>query len=94
MSQEFREVSAKDFTKLTIERLPHQDIENALIAMGGGGVKGMDFKNSALKKAGWKGDRLTSFAKKPEDAAKAFNVVRLALQKADDMDGLLEALSQ
>jgi len=94
MSQELRKVSAEDFTKLTTERLPHQDIENALIAMGGGGVKGMDFKNNALKKAGWKGDRLTSFAKKPEDAAKAFNTVRKALKETDDKDGLIAALGK
>lgn len=94
MSEEFREVSAEDFSKLTIERLPHQEIESALIALGGGGVKGMEFKNNALKKAGWKGDRLTSFAKKPEDAAKAFNAVRQALKDANDKNGLLAALSQ
>lgn len=84
MSNEFREVSAEDFSKITIEKLPHQDIENALIAMGGGGVKGMEFKNSTLKRAGWKGDRLTSYAKKPEDAAKVFNKIRAALAKSDD----------
>jgi len=92
MSDEFKEVTAEDFSKITIERLPHQDIENALIQLGGGGVKGMDFKNKALKRAGWPGDRLTSFAKKPEEAAKAFNAVRSALTNAEDADALMSAL--
>lgn len=86
MSNEFPEVSAADFSKITIERLPHQNIENALIAMGGGGVVGMKFKNETLKRAGWKGDRLTSYAKKPEDAAKAFNKIRKAMTKTDDSE--------
>ena len=92
MSNDYPEVSAEDFTKLTIERLPHQDIENALISLGGGGVNGMKFKNETLKRAGWSGDRLTSFAKRPEDAAKAFNKVRAALSKTDDPELLWQKL--
>lgn len=84
MNNEFSAVSADDFSKITIERLPHQDIENALITMGGGGVKGMTFKNDILKRAGWTGGPLTSFAKRPDVAAKAFNQVRAAFAKTDD----------
>lgn len=87
MSQEFAEVKAEDFTKLTIERQPHQEIENALIAMGG-----TNFKNETLKRAGWKGDRLTSFAKRPEEAAVAFNKIRNALTKTDDPDQLWQQM--
>ena len=79
MSNEYPEVHAEDFTKLTIEKQPHQEIENALIGMGGA-----KFKNETLKRAGWSGDRLTSFAKRPEDAANAFNKIRAALAKTDD----------
>lgn len=84
MSNEYPEVNADDFSKITIDRLPHQDIENALIAMGGGGVSGMSFKNDTLKRAGWTGNALTSFAKRPDVAAEAFNKVRAAFAKTDD----------
>jgi len=84
MSNEYSEVTADDFSKITVDRLPHQDIENALIAMGGGGVKGMEYKNDILKRAGWTGGPLTSFAKRPDVAAKAFNQVREAFAKTDD----------
>jgi len=84
MNTTFTKVTPEDFTKITIEKLPHQDIENTLIVMGGGGVGGMKFKNETIKRAGWKGDRLTSFAKDPEKAAKAFNNIRKALKKTDD----------
>ena len=84
MSNEFSEVNADDFSKITPDRLPHQDIETALIAMGGGGVKGMTYKNDILKRAGWTGNALTSFAKRPDVAAKAFNKVRTAFGETKD----------
>ncbi|MDX1810357.1 MAG: hypothetical protein R3240_00295 [Gammaproteobacteria bacterium] len=84
MSMDFPEVSSEDFSRLTIEKLPHQLIENQLIVMGGGGVEGMKFKNNTLKQAGWSGDKLTSYAKRPELAAQVFNAIRGALKKTDD----------
>ena len=92
MSQEIAEVHVDDFMKITMDPLPHKLIENALSEMGGGGVNGMTFKQEMLKIAGWKGDKLTSYAKRPEIAAEAFNRVRLALAKNDHPDDLRLAL--
>jgi len=88
MNQIIAEVQAEDFTKVTIDLLPHKEIENKLTAIGGGGVNGVAYKNELIKLAGWKGDRLTSFARKPEEAAEVFNKIRLALAANDDPDEL------
>lgn len=92
MSQEFTEVQVDDFMKITTDPLPHKQIEDALSAIGGGGTKGMAFKQEMLKIAGWTGNKLTSFAKKPESAAEAFNKVRLALAKTEHPDDIRLAL--
>jgi len=92
MSNNFAEVSVEDFSKITMDRLPHQEIETALITMGGGGVRGTEFKTDMLKRAGWTGNALTSFAKRPEVAAEAFNRVRLAIAETEDPDKLRSIL--
>lgn len=94
MSQTFAEVHVDDFMKITTDPLPHKEIEDALSAIGGGGKLGMNFKQEMLKIAGWKGNKLTSYAKRPESAAEAFNKVRLALAKTDYPDDLRIALEE
>lgn len=90
MAKEFTEVQADDFSKITIERLPHQEIEMALIGIGGGGVRGTQFKTDVVRAAGWNGERLATYAGKPEKAAAAFNKIRAVLAETEDMDEVLK----
>lgn len=91
---QFDEVKAEDFSRIGGVPPPHLKIEQALIQMGGAGKIGMDFKQQALKAAGWKYDRLTGYAKNPALAATAFNRVREALAAATDKNQLLAALAE
>lgn len=92
MSKAFPEVQAEDFSKITMERLPHQEIEMALIAIGGGGVRGTQFKTDAVRAAGWNGERLATYAGKPDKAAAAFNRLRNVLAETDDMAQIMSRL--
>jgi hypothetical protein len=92
MNTEFPEVQAEDFSKITIDRLPHQQIEMALIAIGGGGVRGTQFKTDAVRAAGWNSERLATYAGKPDKAAAAFNKLRAVLAQTDDMGQIMERL--
>lgn len=94
MSMQFQEVHPDDFLKITIERLPHQDIETALIKIGGGGVEGSDFKTRLVKAAGWTKLRLSSYAGDPAMAATAFNKIRQALSQTDNPEQLFNLVSQ
>ena len=93
MGQSFAEVQVEDITKITLDPLPHKEIENALVAIGGGGADGANFKLEILKMAGWKGNKLTSYAKDPECATKAFNKVRRILEKTDNPEKIKKVLS-
>lgn len=86
MTKAFSEVQAEDFSRITVERLPHQEIEMALIALGGGGVKGIQYKTDVVKAAGWNRERLSTYAGNPELAAETFNRIRTALAETDDPD--------
>jgi len=88
MSKEFSEIQADDFSKITIERLPHQEVEMALIAIGGGGVKGIAYKTDIIKAAGWNKERLSTYSGNPELAAAAFNKIRLALAETEEPEEL------
>lgn len=90
---QFTEVNADDFTRITLERLPHQEIETALISIGGNGIEGTRFKTQVLKAAGWKYERLTTYAAHPESAAEAFNRVRAILQETDDPEQIIQRLA-
>lgn len=93
MGREFAEVQAEDFSKITIERMPHQEIEMALIGIGGGGVRGTQFKTEVVRAAGWNGERLATYAGKPEKAAAAFNKIRVILAETDEQDQVLQKVS-
>ncbi len=92
MGKEFSPVQADDFSKLTIDRLPHQEIEMALISIGGGGVKGIDFKTEMVKAAGWNRERLSTYSGNPELAAEAFNRLRELLAETEDAGELRSRL--
>ena len=92
MSREFPEIQTDDFSKITLQRLPHQDIEMTLIQIGGGGVRGTQFKTDAVRAAGWRGESLATYAGKPEMAAQAFNRLREILAETDDKDQVMERL--
>ena len=94
MSEQFEPVAPEDFTKITTERLPHQKIEAALILIGGTGVKGMEFSRKVMRAAGWKYERLTTYASHPEVAADAFNRVREILATTDDSEQILALVAQ
>ena len=92
MGREFAEVQAEDFSKITIDRMPHQEIEMALIAIGGGGVRGTQFKTEVVRAAGWNSERLATYAGKPEKAATAFNRIRAVLAETDEQEQVLDKL--
>ena len=89
---QFTEVNAEDFTRITLERLPHQEIESALISIGGNGVEGTRFKTRVLKAAGWKYERLTTYAAHPDTAAAAFNRVRGILHQTQEPEQIMAQL--
>jgi len=92
MRNEFPEVQVEDFSKITVEKLPHQLIEMALIAIGGGAVSGTQFKTDAMRAAGWNAQRLATYAGKPEKAAAAFNRVREVLAETQEMTQVMARL--
>lgn len=97
MSKEYTEILPEDFTKITAQKLPHQEIEMALMAIGSSGSgsgSGTEFKNNLLKAAGWKKMRLSTYAGDPDMAADAFNKVRIALSQTDNPEELMVLVSQ
>jgi hypothetical protein len=93
MATSYREVSADDFSKITTDPLPHQEIERAIIHIGGGGVAGIQYKTEVLTKAGWSTDKLRTYISKPDQAAEIFNRIRLVLEQTEDKNELLARLS-
>ena len=94
MSNTYAEVKPEDFSKISRERLPHQEIESALILIGGGGVKGTQYKISVIREAGWNKGTTIGYAHSADVAANAFNRVRQVLVQTDDPDQLLEQIKQ
>lgn len=87
-------VEAKHFITLRRTPFPHALIEQALLEMGGSGPEGMAFRKKVLAAAGWPHDGLVPFAKYPEQAAEAFNRIRLALGEGPDAEALLLRLAR
>jgi len=92
MTQEFKEVSANDFLTFTPGTPAHVSIEAALIDIGGGAKKGIEYKQQVMAAAGWKYKELTSYGAYAETAAKAFNNVREALLESCDKEAILKKL--
>lgn len=91
---EFKEVSPDDFLTFSREQPSYVAIEQALIELGGGGNKGVEYKKSALTAAGWKYGKLVSYGAHASTAAEAFNKIRDALAQTDDGDEVLDQLGQ
>lgn len=89
---QYEEVVSQHFLTLRRTPFPHVLIEQALLEMGGSGPEGMSYRKKVLAAAGWPHDGLVPFAKYPDQAAAAFNRVRLALASQPDMEGLLALL--
>lgn len=88
----YETVEAGHFLTLRKQPFPHVLIEQQLLAMGGGGQGGMDFRRKVLAAAGWPHDGLTPFAKYPDKAAAVFNRIGHALADNPDCAQLLAAL--
>ncbi|MFD1381841.1 hypothetical protein ACFQ45_00565 [Rhodanobacter aciditrophus] len=92
MAKQHAEVQQDDFMKFGGERPSYLDIEDELMALGGHGVTGNNFKKEVLKLAGWTGGALTTYAQRPAVACNAFNKVREILPKVSSPDELRAAL--
>lgn len=91
MANKFEPVQADDFMKFGGERPSYLLIEDELMAMGGLGVTGNQFKKEVLKAAGWTGGALTTYAQRPAVAAASFNKIREILEKGVADAGALKA---
>ncbi len=90
---EFDPVAADDFTSFKPGVVATRvKLEQLLTNIGGGGTGGTDFKNQALKMAGYKYDPIIGYAKHPDAAAEAFNKIRTAITETQEKDALLERL--
>ncbi len=92
MANEFKKVEANDFLSFTPGTPAYVQIEAALIEIGGGAKKGIEYKQLALEAAGWKYKELTSFGAHAETAAAAFNNLRNVLSKTEDKQEILTSL--
>ncbi|MBW2431145.1 MAG: hypothetical protein JRF56_19485 [Deltaproteobacteria bacterium] len=89
----YQKITEDEFSRIGGEPPEHRKIEEALVKLGGAGIKGNEFKRAALKAAGLGYGKMTSYGSKPEAAARAFNRVAGVLQTATDADSLLAALA-
>jgi hypothetical protein len=95
MSKQFAEVQQDDFMKFGGARPSYLEIEDALMALGGHGVCGNNFKNEMVKLAGWTGGALTTYAQRAAVAQAAFNRIREVLPKAstpEELRAILKSL--
>jgi hypothetical protein len=92
MAKQFTEVQQDDFMKFGADRPSYLDIEDTLMAMGGHGVSGNNFKKEALKLAGWTGGALATYASRGAVAAMAFNKIREGLSQVETADELRDWL--
>jgi hypothetical protein len=93
MELKFKPVEPNDFLTFTPGTPSHIQIETAVIEIGGGGKRGIEYKWLVLAAAGWKYKELTSYGAHAEVAAEAFNKIREALEQTDDSEALLAKLS-
>ncbi len=93
MSETYPEVQPEDFMKIGGDKPPHLLIENALISLGGKSGNGGAFKKEALKRAGWNGGALTTYASRSQLAAEAFNRIREVIDGVESADELKQKLT-
>lgn len=94
MANEFKEVDPQDFMAFSRETPSYVKIENQVIAIGGGGPRGIQYKTDVIKSAGWRYGDLTSYGRNPELAAEVFNHVRQVLDRTNDADELLSEVKK
>jgi hypothetical protein len=92
MTTKYGKVEANDFLTFTPGTPTHIQIETALIELGGGAKKGIEFKWEALHAAGWKYKELTSYGAYADLAASAFNKLRDALHNSSNSEQVIEFL--
>ena len=92
MTHKYATVQANDFLTFTPGTPAHVEIETALIEIGGGAKKGIEFKLLALENAGWKYKALTSFGAHAETAANAFNKIGYVLSETQNSEEILSKL--
>ena len=76
---EFDEVKRDDFITFTRQQPSYVKIEQALIELGGTGVRGAEYKKTALAAAGWNYGALISYGAHPDKATEVFNQIRSAM---------------
>jgi hypothetical protein len=91
---QFNEVQAAHFGMISRDPFPHVLIERALLQMGEQTPNGAKFRSDVMAAAGWKHSSLTSFGKYPDDAAAAFNRVRVALEQSQEPGAVLKILQE
>ncbi|QDQ27135.1 hypothetical protein FNU76_12605 [Chitinimonas arctica] len=91
---EFAEVQAQHFSTLSRDPFPHVLIERALLQLVSGEGESAQFRRNVLAAAGWPHSSLISFGKYPDQAATAFNRIRLVLAQSEDPATILAKLKQ
>lgn len=89
---DFKEVVPEDFLTFSREQPSYVTIEKALIELGGGSNKGIEFKRETLQKAGWHHGKLVSYGAHAEQAAEVFNRVREILSSTSTSEEVLAKL--
>lgn len=89
----FSEIQAAHFNTISREPMPHVLVERMLLQIAGDQAAGNKFRTEVLAAAGWKHSSLVSFGKYPDEAAKAFNRIRLALAESEDPAVILQLLN-
>ena len=90
----FDEVKPEDFATFSRVPLPHLQMEQFLMQLGGGGTEGTHFKKKVMLAAGWSHTGVVSYGKYPQEACKAFNRLREVLAAHQEADAILAALAQ
>lgn len=87
-------VREKEFFQIEGSLPNHIKIERALADIGGGGWRGLEFKETALKVAGWHDGSKKPYSHDPQQAAHVFNKIRILLsQKTSHQDSLIKRSS-
>ncbi|MCP5206307.1 MAG: hypothetical protein H7A01_03800 [Hahellaceae bacterium] len=88
----FGSVSENEFFRVEGKQPNHIAIEKALIDIGGGSWEGFQFKETAIKLAGWVEGSDKAYSTNPYLAADTFNKIQLILLGTTSRSGILEEL--
>ena len=89
---EFDTVLPEHFSTLSRNPFPHVLIERAILQIAEGKTDGPKFRNQVLAAAGWKHSNLVPFGKYPQEATKAFNLIRSVLASTEEPELVLSQL--